>query len=406
MDWQLESIENCGLPSDRDFSHAGSLHSKQESASMAPVVIDLVRADDSRDVVHRAVQALAEGHLVAFPTETVYGVAASGLNESAVRQLIEFKDRPANQPLTLVVRDANEALDYAPAMSPLAQRLARRCWPGPVTLVVPTEGSDSLVKQLSSTARDAVAPNGTVGLRVPAHATILEVMRLLAGPILLTSANRRGEEAACTGKEVKEAVGDAVSLIIDDGPCRYGQASSVVQVTDNQMSMLREGVVPEKTIRRLSSLSVLIICTGNTCRSPMAEVLLRDLIAKRFGCTKEEVEQQGISIQSAGVTAMPGDQPSREAVQVMSQIGLDLSEHESQPVTEPLALYADLILAVTQRHRQAIVSQWPQFSDKVRLLCQDGTDVADPIGGPIELYRQCAQQIRNHLNHWVDELVT
>ena len=103
---------------------------------MPPVVIHLRNADDLRDVVHRTVQALAEGELVALPTETVYGLAASALDEKAVARLLEAKGRRDGKPLTLALKSADEARDYVPDMCPLARRLARWCWPGPVTLVI------------------------------------------------------------------------------------------------------------------------------------------------------------------------------------------------------------------------------------------------------------------------------
>src|SRR6185503_2741329 len=103
---------------------------------MPPVVIDIRSAEDSRDVVHRAVQALAEGKLVGLPTETVYGLAASALDERAVGRLLAVKNRREGQALTLAVKSADEALDYVPNLSSVGRRLARRCWPGPVTLVV------------------------------------------------------------------------------------------------------------------------------------------------------------------------------------------------------------------------------------------------------------------------------
>ena len=106
---------------------------------MPPVVIDLRKAEDIRDVVHRAVQALVEGKLVAFPTETVYGVGASACHSGAVADLMAAKDRPQGAPFALAIKSAQEAADYLPEMSPLARRLARRCWPGPVTLVVRPE---------------------------------------------------------------------------------------------------------------------------------------------------------------------------------------------------------------------------------------------------------------------------
>src|SRR5687768_8773878 len=116
---------------------------------MSPVVIDVANADDPRDVVHRAVQALAEGKLVAFPTETVYVLAASALSESGVTRLLAHTTPTGNVPsLTLAIKSADDALDYVPELSPLARRLARRCWPGPVTLVLADDHPDSVVKQL------------------------------------------------------------------------------------------------------------------------------------------------------------------------------------------------------------------------------------------------------------------
>ena len=115
---------------------------------MSPVVIEVRRADDARDVVHRAVQALVEGKLVAFPTETVYGLAASALVPEAVARLSEVKGRAAAQPYALAIKSAEDALDYVPHLSLLAQRLARRCWPGPVTLVVDQGNEDGLLSRV------------------------------------------------------------------------------------------------------------------------------------------------------------------------------------------------------------------------------------------------------------------
>src|SRR5580704_4932534 len=136
---------------------------------MSAVVIDLRHADDLRDVVHQTVQALAEGQIVAFPTETVYGLAASALDERAVARLATIKGRKAGHPLTLAIKSADEARDYVPNMSPLAQRLARRCWPGPVTLVLDDSHSDGLSRHLPEKVLRHVAPAGTLGLRVPGH---------------------------------------------------------------------------------------------------------------------------------------------------------------------------------------------------------------------------------------------
>lgn len=371
---------------------------------MPPLVIDLRSADDTRDVVHRAVQALAEGKLVALPTETVYCVTASALCPEGIEKLVRVKDRAPDSPFTLAIKSAEEALDYVPDMGPLARRFTRRCWPGPVTLVMDDSHPDSLVKQFPPSVRQAVCPAGAIGLRVPAHSIIHEVLRMMAGPIALTSANRRGVPSAGTAQEVVQGLGDDVALVLDDGASRFGQPSSVVRVHDGKFEILRVGVVSDQILKRLASFMLLFVCTGNTCRSPMAETIAKKLLADRLGCRIEELQDHGVLVASAGISAMMGGFPSPEAVDVLSDMGLDLRDHESQPLTEQLVRHADVVCAMTRSHRQAIVSQWPQAAPRTRLLCDDQSDVADPIGGPTEMYRRCAAQLKSELETLVQRL--
>ncbi len=367
---------------------------------MPPKVIDVQSADDIRDVVHRTVQALAEGKLVVVPTETVYGLAASALAPGSVERLLGAKHRVRGQALTLAVKSAGEARDFVPDMSLIAQRLARRCWPGPLTLVLPNRHPEGLARQLPPLVAEAVSPEGTLGLRVPDHRLLLDVLRLLSGPLVLTSANQSGMPAAVSAQDALEQLGDEVDLILDDGRSPLGQASSVVRVEDRRVQLLREGVVSASHIRRLCGFMVLVVCTGNTCRSPMAEVLLRRRLAQRFGCTPEELEDRGVLVMSAGIAAMAGGRAAAEAVTTMQERGLDLSRHESQPVSPRLAQYTDLILTMTSTHREALIHQWPNLADRTFTLC-DGGDIADPIGHPLEAYRLCADQIDEALAQFI-----
>jgi protein-tyrosine phosphatase len=361
-------------------------------------------AADERDLIDRAVRALGEGRLVAFPTETVYGIAADVSQQAAVARLLRIKGRRPGQPLALAVKSAAAAFDFCPDVSPLGRRLGLRCWPGPLTLVLRGSHPECQLRRLAPLVRQAVAPADFVGLRVPDHRFLLETLQRLPGPLALTSANRSGQADAVSAEEVVEALGDDVDLVLSDGRSRYAQPSSVVRIEGCELEILRSGVLSEAALRRCASLIVLVVCTGNTCRSPMAQVLLQRRLADAVGCRIDALTDWGLMVISAGVAATSGAAAPPEAVEAMQALGLDLSHHESRPVSDVLVRFADVILTMTRGHREAILAQWPEAEDKIGLVCRDGRDVDDPIGGDVAEYENCARQIDAQLPDWVGRL--
>lgn len=371
---------------------------------MPPIIIDLKNTDDPNDAVHLAVEFLAAGKLVALPTETVYGIATSALNADAADRLNSLELSFFGPPFSLAVKSGDDALDFVPDLPPTGKRLARRCWPGPLTIITDGTHPDSLLTQIPASIRSLIFKEDQVGLRVPHHRFFHDVSRLTIGPLILTGIRGPSGDYCTDGRTVVDLLGDQVDLILDDGSTKYAQPSTVAKIDAAGYQILREGVLGETALKRMSSFLALMVCTGNTCRSPMAEVLFKKHLAEKMGCGVDELEDKGVIVASAGVAAMPGAKASMESVEVVEKMGLDLSNHESQPVSDQLLESADLILTMTNGHRQALVAHWPEVAERTHVISTDGADVSDPIGGPLELYEGCARQIDAYLKEWANKV--
>ena len=190
-------------------------------------------------------------------------------------------------------------------MGPLGRRLARRFWPGPLTLECGEGVADGLAGRLPDPVRREVCPSGRLRLCSPAHEAVLAVMRQLAGPLVLAPAEA-GDAA-----EVVRTVGDRAAMVVDDGPAPERQPATVVQVEGASWKVVRPGAVSADALQRQAACLIVFVCTGNTCRSPLAEALCKARLAERLGCTAADLPERGFHIFSAGLAAMTGGRPRR-----------------------------------------------------------------------------------------------
>lgn len=200
--------------------------------------------------VDAAVALLSAGKLVGLPTETVYGLGGDATNAGAVASIFEAKGRPRFNPLISHV-SCLEAARREGVFSPLALKLAQAFWPGPLTLVVPRQEASS--GQAASSVCDlACAGLATIGLRIPAHALTLEVLRAFGRPVGAPSANISGHPSPTTADHVRAEMGDKVSLVLDGGPCSVGIESAVVAVSGDQATLLRLGGLSRAELEAVS----------------------------------------------------------------------------------------------------------------------------------------------------------
>lgn len=370
-----------------------------------PRILEWKNSEDPRDIVHVTVQSLVEGKLVAVPAETAYHVLASGLNPTAVEHLTKLPGRAPDRSPCVFLRSSHEAIDYSPNMSMIASRIAHRGWPGPLVLQLPVCDPSSLAYQLPAAVRDAlIVDNRFLAQRVAAHQAISQAMRLLPGPLVAAPLVDAAGNAACNRQQVESLAGKGLAIIVDDGPTHFGGFATAVRIDQNHCTVTSPGVLDQSALTRLGQLTVLLVCTGNTCRSPMAEAILRRLMAERFAGQFAEGQPPPAVAVSAGLSAFPGGPASAEAISVMKQKGLSLVHHQSRAVSDRLIMQADLVLTMTKSHRNAIVQRWPELSSKTHLLSNNNGDVSDPFGGSESVYAACAVQIEQYLRGWVDQI--
>jgi L-threonylcarbamoyladenylate synthase len=315
-----------------------------------PVVPSLVEAVDEIARVHAA-RVLRAGGLVAFPTETVYGLGADAANEAAVRRVFAVKGRPAGHPLIVHLAAAEELSEWAAEVPREARLLAERFWPGPLTLV------------LRRGPRVPLAVTGgqeTVGLRVPAHPAARALLREFGGGVAAPSANRFGRVSPTTADHVRQDLGADVDFILDGGPCGVGIESTIVDLSGQAPALLRPGGIPREGLEAALGRPVPAAGPGGPRApgrleahyAPRARVILAE--AEALETRAAELRARGLRVE---ILRLPED--PEEAARALYASLREADARGAEAVVVAVPPEEGLGLAIADRLRKAAAAEQP-----------------------------------------------
>ncbi len=343
--------------------------------SLTKIVKVDARAPDE-DYVEEAVRILRDGGLVIIPTETVYGIAANMLNKKTIARLSKIKNRPKDKQFSLHIHQKDNVDDFATDIPLAAYKLMDKFWPGPLTLIFKSKEDKS-----------------TIGIRLPDDEIAFKVISRAQVPLVCPSANISGKPAPVNFPDAIKDLDGLVDFAIDAGKTRLAQESSVVDITQKPLCILREGAIKQKDIEEAAAKkTVLFICTGNSCRSVMAAALLNKAL--------KEKKRRDVEVLSAGIMMLSGLGASEQTKEALRREGVDVSRHVSTRVTKDMVNKSDLVLVMEKLHEEKVLELNPQAKNRVFLLKEfakiddNNLGIADPIGKNNEFYEKTLSTIK------------
>jgi protein-tyrosine phosphatase len=367
------------------------------------VKLDICKTDITK--IKEAAKLVNAGRFVAFPTESVYGIACRA-KEDCLIKLNKLKGRDPDKYYTLHISQKSETEKYVPTVGLKAKKLIRKAWPGPLTIVFELDDQDMTKQQnrLKREVFECLYKNNSIGIRCPDNAIASTLLRLTHNPVVAPSANITGRQPATDAEEVLNQLSGQIDLLLDAGPCKHKKNSTVVKIGKKGMEILRQGVYSEAELRAMSEVKFLFVCTGNTCRSPMAEGIFRKYLAEKLRCKVDDLNKMGYKVTSAGIVNLENSPASEKAIAACAAKGIDIRHHRNRTLSQELIEENDLIFAMSRMHCERVISLSREAANKCFLLAED-EDIPDPIGQGQQVFNNCADLIEKAIKKRIGELI-
>jgi protein-tyrosine phosphatase len=360
-----------------------------------PTVLDWNPTVDPAELVRELRETLAGGSLVVLPGDVGYVVLASG---AVAGPGLTYLSAAAPEPPAVLACGPDDPGSFGLAAPLAVRRLMFRAWPAPLTVALAANGAGPS-EDLAGEAWERLRADGLVRFRCPEHPLFDDLFPALPGRTIVADTYLPSVSA------VLELLGDRVGLAVSAGERRIDARPTLVRADAERWEIAEEGSLGTEVVLKLAARMILFICTGNTCRSPLAEGFAKKILAERLECRPEELPARGFWILSAGVNSFGGGMAMPEAIEVAAELGVDLRDHRSRPVNPPLLAAADDVVAMTRSHAQILAGRFPEVGPPIRMLCGEEEDLNDPIGSSLDVYRECARKILTHLERFIPDWI-
>jgi len=364
--------------------------------------MDYYKIDSSnpdKNIIKKSAEVIKSGGIIVYPTDTLYGLGVDITNKHAMDRLYYLKGRNASKPVSIMVNNLEQLEQLVGKLYKIEYNAAKLFFPGKITLIISAKDKLS-IPRMSHLKK--------LGFRIPQSIITNMLIEYAGTPISTTSVNISSKENVKNVEDVLAIFGDKIDLILDSGQVQSTKGSSVLDLTTEPPTLLRKGeIARSEIVQKLgydistnycNKYLITFICSGNICRSPMGEGLLRKMILK-------SKYKNIVDIKSAGTLNIPHAPAHMHALKVSEDNKIDINAHISRHVQAKIVRESNLIIAMALDHYGYLIRKYPAFKNKIILLKQwkkarvlTNPSISDPIGHDEQYFNNSFKEINGEIN--------